>query len=369
MEESLWILLAPFAWFLFAKVWLRHTFDYRELGVSMVVVFILVTATVMLGKYGATRDVEIWNGTVTKKEVVDGYYQTSYCCATDKDGNCTSTCYTDHYTRSYDGHSTVGSWTFDSIDTEWRSRRDSFGPPASYKACKVGEPASIEHGYTNYVRAVPESLFHDDSQTSTYAAQVPGYPRVHSFYKLNRVINLAGVDSATVNEIDNGLDEALKTLGARKQANIIVILTGINDPTYRYAVERAWLGGKKNDIVIFVGTDKSKSIKWVDVMTWALNSGNELFHVTLRDGILAQKQLDSAQFVPFVTQTVTKLYDRPHMRDYEYLKDEISPPLWVIVTAIILSLIASAGLTYYFHTHELGSSSYSRGYTFRRRRF
>ena len=269
MEESLWILLVPFIWFLAAKYWLRHTFNYKELGISMFVVFVLVIITVQLGKFSQTSDTEIWNGYVTGKKVNDGHYLRSYSCncrTTSCGKDCTTTtcdtCYEDRYTRSYDGYTTVGNVTFDSIDTTSRMRRNSFGAPASYKRCYKGEPASRERSYTNYVQAVPSSLFNDDSATHTYAAQVPAYPRVHSFYQLNRVINLAGVDTKTVNEIDKGIDESLKILGAKKQANIIVILTSIADPSYRYAVERAWLGGKKNDIVIFVGVDKAKKIQY-----------------------------------------------------------------------------------------------------------
>jgi len=87
-------------------------------------------------------------------------------------------------------------------------------------------------------------------------------------------------------------------------------------------------------------------------MTWALNSGNELFHVTMRDGILAQKTLDADIFVPFVSQTVSKLYDRPHMKDYEYLADEIDPPNWILWLAAFFAFGGSAGLTFYFHRNR-----------------
>ena len=349
--EVFWILLAPFAWFIIAKIWLRTTFSWKELGISVLAVTVLTAGTWQLGKYGQTLDHEVWNGQITKKDVSDGYYQTSYCCGTDKDGNCTSTCYDDHYTRSYDGYSTVGNFTFDSIDTGSRMRRNAFGEPETYKRCKIGQPAAQEHNYTNYVQAVPQSLFNDDSKNDMYKDQLPAYPRVHSLYKINRVINLAGVDAGRVKAINDGLSEALKTLGAQKQANIIIVLTSIQDPSYRYAVERAWVGGKKNDITVFVGIEND-AITWTDTMTWALNSGNELFHVTMRDGIMSQKLLDPKVFVPFVTQTVEKLYDRPHMKDYEYLADEIEPPTWVFWLAIFFAFGGSAFATYIFHKHE-----------------
>ena len=172
--EILWILLVPVIWLIVAKVWLHTTFSWPEFATSLGIITILVVVTILGSKWGATSDTEIWNGQVTKKEVDDGWYQRSYDC------NCTSyscgtsksprtcercqTCYEDHYTRSYDGFSTVGNWTFDSIDTTSRMRRNTFGPPDSYTKCKVGDPASREYTYDNYVQAVPESLFHDESK-------------------------------------------------------------------------------------------------------------------------------------------------------------------------------------------------------------
>ena len=364
MSQALLILIVPISWFFIAKYLLRHTFNFKELGLSIAIVSILVIVTIQLGKYGQTIDFEIWNGYVVSKERVHDTYEESYSCncretcsGSGKNRTCSETCdtcYRTHYTVDWNAVTTVGNITFDSEDSTWSSVYDTPDPKV-YKRCKKGEPASIEHTYTNYVQAVPESLFNDDGHTVTeqFAGQIPAYPRVYSFYQINRVIPVGTKGIANIaKEIDAGLDEALKTLGAQKQANIIVILTGITDPTYRYAVEQAWLGGNKNDIVIFVGLD-DQNIIWSDVMTWALNSGNELFHVTMRDGIMDMKTLDAKRFVPFVAQTVSKLYDRPQMASYEYLANEIDPPSWVIWLALFFAFGGSAGLTWFFHVKEI----------------
>lgn len=353
--EALLILLAfPLAWpFIAKRIW--HTsINWTEMTIQIVGVTIITVVTWQLGIYGKTLDTEIWNGYVTKKEVNDGWYQTSYCCATDKDGNCTRTCYTDHYTRSYDGYSTAGDWTFDSIDTTSRSRRNSFPPPRSYTNCVIGEPASREQTYTNFVQAVPESLFHDESKLAEqYVGQVPSYPRVHSFYKINRVLSVGSkIPGDQINSMNNAFNIALKTLGAQKQVNIIVILTEIDDPTYRYAVENAWLGGEKNDVVLFVGLDDNK-ITWVDVMTWALNKGNELFHVKLRDSVKGMETFDPDKVVAATTSMVMNHYDRPQMKDFEYLEEAIDPPTWVILLAVFFAVGGSLILTFVFHKYEI----------------
>lgn len=352
----LWIVLIPIIWLLVAKYWLRTTFNYKELGVSIAAVLIITGITYGAGMMSQTSDTEIWNGYVTKKERKHDTYEDPYdCfCTTDSEGNSScQTCYETRYTVDWKGYTTVGNFSFKHLDTSSRSVYNTPNP-ASYTNCVIGEPASRTHSYTNYVKAVPDSLFHDDAKTAEqFLGKIPTYPEVYNFYRFNRVVNVdSKVSTANINKINDGIADSLKTLGKLKQANIIVLLTEIDDASYRYAIEQAWLGGKKNDIIIMVGLDGDE-ITWVDVMTWALNSGNELFHVTMRDGLLEQKNLEPKLFVPFIAQTVNKLYDRPQMKDYEYLKDDIEPPFWVIILAIILAFGTSIGLTFYFHKNEI----------------
>ena len=204
------------------------------------------------------------------------------------------------------------------------------------------------------MKAVPESLFHDDSTVAQqFVGKIPSYPSVYDFYHINRVLVVdAKVPSTVHDTLNKGLSEMLRTLGASKQVNIIMIVTGINDPTYRYAIENAWLGGKKNDVILFIGVD-GKKIVWSDVMTWAMNSGNELFQVTMRDNLKKIGELNPDKLLPMIKTTITKLYDRPHMRDYEYLKDAIEPPMWVLILGVLFAFGGSIGLTFYFHKNDI----------------
>ncbi len=358
--EALLILLAfPLAWpFIAKRIW--HTsINWTEMTIQITLCSVLTLATWQLGIYGQTVDTEIWNGQVTEKKVIDDHYQTSYQCncrttSCGKDCSTTTcdTCYEDHYTRHYNGYSTAGNWTFDYIDTTSRSRRNSFPPPASYTKCKIGEPASREHTYTNYVQAVPESLFHDDGAINTYAEKVPNYPRVFGHYKIHRVLNV-DTNYKHAGALNTMLNDQLRVLGPLKQANIVVIITEIDDPSYRYAVERAWLGGEKNDVVLFIGVD-GMEITWVDVMTWALNAGNEMFHVKTRDGIKDLGTLeDPAQVVNVLTKNIRTMYDRPEMKDFEYLADAIDPPTWAIWLAVFFAIGGSLILTLVFHKFEV----------------
>lgn len=357
MESLLILLLFPMVWpFIAKRIW-DTTINYQEMLLQLLIVTVLTAGVWQLGKYGQTSDVEIWNGKITAKDRTHGSYVRSYdcncytsCSGSGSSRSCTtrcSTCYEDHYTVDWTADSTVGNFTFKSLD--WTSKSVYKQPdPQLYKQCKVGEPASIEHIYTNYIQAVPESLFNSANNTTQFQ-NIPNYPSVYNHYKINRVLNVGSkVPANTIKQLNTMFNNELRTLGKQKEVNIIVILTGILDPSYRYAVETKWLGGKKNDVVVFIGTD-GKKIIWADAMTWALNTGNELFQVKMRDGLQEIGTIDPKKIVSFVTQTIKTTYDRPHAEDYKYLEDAIEPPTWVIILSIIIAIGGSIGLTFWFH--------------------
>ena len=363
MEGLLLLLFFPIAWpFIAKRIW-HTTINWQEMGLQIFIVVAATTLVWQLRTYGQTHDTEIWNGSVVSKKRDHGHYLSSYACncrtVTSGSGShqTTSTecdtCYEDHYTVTWSAETTVGSVRFAHRDSTSRSVYN-LPDPEIYKRCVRGEPASIERGYINYVKAVPESLFNDkNSLAETFKDAIPKYPRVYDFYRIDRVIEMGtNLPKLVHTQINNGLSETLKNLGAEKQVNIIVIFTSITDPNYRYAVENAWLGGKKNDVVLFIGLLDTQII-WSDVMTWARNSGNELFHVKMRDGLKALRTVDAATMVPFISETVTKHYTRPKMKDFEYLKDAIEPPVWVIIIAVMLATLGSIGLTFVFHRVDI----------------
>ncbi len=360
MESLLVLLLFPLIWpFIAKRIW-HTTINYQEMALNIGIITVLVVGVWYAGKYGQTRDTEIWNGQVISKEREHGFYIESYqcncretCSGSGSDRTCTETCDTcfrDHYTVTWRAATTVGNVTFAHLDST--SSAVYLSPdPSSYRRCIPKEPASMERSYTNYVKAVPESLFNDDrALADAFKDSIPRYPRVYDFYRINRVLEVGvRLPEATRAALNNGLNDKLRMLGKEKEVNVVVIATAITDPSYRHAVENAWIGGKKNDVVIFLGVRSDGTILWTDAMTWALNSGNELLQVKLRDGLKAMGTIDPPRMVSFIADTIALHYTRPHMKDFEYLKDAIDPPLWVIIFAILLAVGGSIGLTVVFH--------------------
>lgn len=193
-----------------------HKISYKEMGIQFAVVSIFVLVTYSLGISSLSSDTEILNGAIVSKDRVHDTYEESYSCppcSTDKDGFETcSTCYETHYTVEWLANSTVGGFTFQKLDRTSRSVYNSPNP-SNYLKCKLGEPASREHSYDNWVKAVPDNLFNTVTIDPQYSNKLPMYPRVYGHYKINRVINIdSKINSTEVALLNSSISSYLKTL-------------------------------------------------------------------------------------------------------------------------------------------------------------
>jgi hypothetical protein len=360
MENFFLLMLIPVIWALVARLVLKATISWKEMGLQILASVVVVGVVYGAGTYNQTADFEVWNGKITKKVREHGSYVRTYqcncyttCTGSGTSQSCTqhcSTCFEDHYTVDWFVKSTIGDIGIKSLDRTSRSVYDT-PDPAAYTAAYVGEGCAATHSYKNYIKAVPDSLFNDAdvAADAEFAPLIPSYPKVHSFYKINRVLAM-GVPVKSVDKWDLHLRDRLRAIGPAKQANIILILVNTPDQSYRYSLERAWLGGKKNDVIVLMGVSEYPNIDWVDTITLGSNSGNELMTVKMRDDLMALKTIDNyVAVIDTVADTVTNHFDRKSMEDFKYLEDEIEPPVWVIGLATGLSILISIGLTLYFH--------------------
>jgi len=316
----------------------------------------------MGGKYMEMTSVEYWTGTVTGKDYDDGHYTTSYCCSTDSKGNCTQTCYTDHYTRSWYLTSTIGTIETSDIDTTSSLRRNAFSSDAYWNGAYNGEACSRTNAYLNYVQAAKFSLHNRSGTNKEYleAGLLPSYPQIHGIYKLHRVLDL-GVGVPQIDGWRLALDEHMKTLGGLKQINIFVVFVPTTNPSYTAALEAHWRGANKNDTIVVVGVDKgTKTIGMIDVITWAKSAK---YKVNLIGELSKIKTLDDQTFNPFLN-TVRNItmddYDRRPMEEFIKLKHEIDPPFWILVLCLIFAVPGSLGLALLFDRIDLDAKVFGR---------
>ena len=352
MEALLFLLLFPIVWpFIAKRIWDRDI-TWLELGLNIGIIALLVTGVWQAGRYGKMSDTEIWNGQVTSKEQTYVSCSHSYSCncrkTCDSSGNCPETCDTcyDHFNDwDWDVYTTAGNFTVSRVD-----RQGSDTPPR-WAQVRVGDPSAREHSFVNYIKAAPDSLFHFSSELIGKNKELlPEYPSVFDYQYADRVF-ARGLLLPETTRWNKELALMLRNIGPSKQANAIVVVVKTGDQKYAQALEQHWLGGKKNDVVVILGVPEYPKISWAYVMSW---TKRELFKVELRDALIGLGQVDNTPVIQTIEKHISKNFVRRQMSEFEYLKNEIDPPSWVIVIVTILATGGSIALSLVFRQTDIG---------------
>lgn len=352
MEQILALLALPTIWIIASKFIFKYEISFKEILIQFGITFVFVVGAYELSKASLTSDTQILNGQVMSKdrERVSCSHSYSCNCRTDSKGNTScDTCYEHSYDVDWNVRTNVGNFTIDRIN------RQGTKEPPRWSAVTIGEPVALEDSFKNYIKGAPLSIFNqeDVKLTTKFQSMIPGYPRVFDYYHVNRVVSM-GVPLVNPNLLNDKLADSLKILGPNKQANITFVFVKTDDQSYRYALERAWLGGKKNDIIIVIGVTDYPKISWVDTITLGKNANNTMLQVKLRDDLMALQTVDNYDnIMAIVNKDVGGNFNRKHMKDYAYLDDEIQPSMTTMIVIFILTVLCNIGLTIFFFKNEV----------------
>jgi len=271
----------------------------------------------------SVTDTEIWNGKIVSKSTYHVGCSHSYECmcytTSDSKGNTTRHCST-CYEHSYDVDWELKSNTKESILID-RVDRQGIEMPSRWGAAYIGEPYSSSHTFINYIRANPDSvMLGSQGDVAKYKQYIPVYPdKIYDYYRHDPVINMIpNLDTSTWNWL---IREDNKILGPSKQANIILILVPVSNRDYMAALKDVWLGGKKNDIDIVIGSKDGHDIDFVDVMSWTTNS---TFKTHLKNDIENIGTLDQRDLInSAIFSNTQNRFVRMHMKDMKYLMNNV----------------------------------------------
>jgi hypothetical protein len=357
-----------------AKVVLHVSFTWKEMAVQAVVTSLVIGGLFLAGSYGQTYDVKFVNGVVSELEprqrsCPSGWvrYTDSHCTEYRtrrvKDG--TQTCTTDSKTNRrtcVDNYVTEYNYYYDwerryfvhadyspnSTNVQYEiDRVDSQGvnTPPRFSAVKIGDPTAKEESFTNYIRAASDSLF----SLEPPGEEVPlAYPGVHEQWLANRVIvfgvPMSGDEWGRWNDGLMKVNSEIRKTGA----NAIVVVTS-SPQSFSEMLARAWEAHNINDVVVTIGVADNR-VSWVDVRSWSKSS---LVDVTIRDGISGLEVIDIDQINAIIQDSIQAHYVPRGMEEFEYLAEDITPPLWVMILAGIILLIVTPAVTYVFHREDV----------------
>ncbi len=199
-------------------------------------------------------------------------------------------------------------------------------------------PSALSHEFANYVKASKQTIRRHKANTAQFRNYLTAYPSIKSGQygpiEVDRVIAAkVQLPQGWAKSVDHELDLALTDLGEKRQVNILVYVVGTSDQAFIHALKTCWVGGKKNDVIVVIGSANGHDIDWVDAsMAW---TKNELFKVELRDRVQDLKTLDgnaealAKAIVDQIQQPGERGFVRQPMEEFEYMAAEVDIPFHI----------------------------------------
>lgn len=334
----------------------RYIISLREFLIMIGAIVVVITVGYFASRMASTLDVEVWNGRVVNKKKEWTSCEHSYSCncrqecsGSGNNINCSTVCDT-CYEHFNDWNWVVYTTNNEKIHITRVDRQGTAEPPR-FTQVKIGEPTALTHSYTNYIKGSPWSILKRQGLTERFKNLIPPYPqKIYNYHYLDRFLALKPMPSSQVQLWNKNLMEINADLGKKKQVNIIFIVVPTEDSSYLHALEEAWIGGKKNDLIVIIGTTNFPKIDWVRVMSW---TRIEELKVSLQDSLENIGNLETREeIIKSVKEQVDRLFVRTPMRDFEYLMAGIQPPRWALIILLTVGLGLSAGLTIYFYKND-----------------
>lgn len=340
MDQLLGLIVIPIIVSGGVAVALKTTITFKEAALQIVLVCLLMVGAFLIARHAAMSSVEHLHGRITDK--TSGSQKCCHChnvCTSrDKKGHCKSSHEVCTHARDYwwSLETTLGTIPIDRCER-------SYNVPAVWARARIGEPATRENSYTNYLKADPESLVRHDLK-SPYRQIVPAYPEVYGYYKVNPVVTdgpaIPPSWQSTFREIN-------ANVGPTNQVDVTVLLTSVQDPAYAQTVEAAWLYGPKNSMTLVLGV-KDGAITWARVVSI---SRIEDLKIELRDTL---EGLPLEEGLPvYVGEVVRKKFRRTAMAEFEYLASAAKVPTGWLVALYVLGIGLSIGCSAPMHHHDV----------------
>ncbi len=367
----------------------RREVIWWEWLVGAIVGFVVAGIMNLIAVTGMTGDHETWSGRITQAtfhpQWVEKYkvaiYKTEHYTDSESytDGNGKRKTRTVHKTRqvfshyetryrthpdSWECRDTLGHnpWisrefyeeikaNFGGADTRPGNKGGFYsGDPNIYVADnKTGYiyPTTIWRGFKNRIKAAP-SLF----SFSKVPEGIPvfPYPGNGNWRQSDRLQGSAS--SVSILE----WDRMNARLGPTKKVNVIACGFGVDaDPKMGHYQQAAWVGGRKNDVVICFGGGTPAKPSWVFVFGW---TESDLAKRNLESIILENGFSDAV--IPLIEAEVTANYVIKDWKKFDYISIEV--PTWAYIVNFVLIALASGGYWFWAMTNsedkDSGKSSY-----------
>lgn len=134
-------------------------------------------------------------------------------------------------------------------------------------------------------------------------------------------------------------------LGKKYQVNPLIYITKENRD-FKHILESYWNNGKKNDVILILGINDNYDILWSDVICYSKN--NDIYVDATK--YFTDKKLNLKDNQKIIFDNFKKLiindYKRKPMKEFSYLKENITLDWYWQLIIIILNILISSFIIY-----------------------
>lgn len=335
---------------------------------------------------GMTSDVETWSGEITATSRYGAWterYRQSHTRTVGSGKNQrTETYYTTEYdyhpehwtvTRSFgNGHEdtkSVDEDTYKEIfanfgsqinETETQGTHHFGGTKSSgdnriyitYNNTSYDYPVTKQVSFENRVKAAPSLFSFPKVPTNITVFE---WPKNEDWMSSGRLLGTAAERIPI-----RTLDLMNTRIGYRKKVNVIIVGFDKNAPSdYGHWQEAAWIGGKKNDLVLCFKEGDGRKAASSYVFGW---TESEYCKKNLQTLLITHPI--NKDIIPLIEKEIVTSYKVKDWSKFDYIT--VEPPRWSYIVYIFVIFGTQTGLYVYFHKNEYTQNN--REYNYRRYR-
>ena len=195
-------------------------------------------------------------------------------------------------------------------------------------------PVTCKKYFENRIKAAP-SVFSFVKVPSD--APVYPWPENPDWMHSGRLIGVNGIDLRKFDIMNSNL-------GPTKKINLIMIGFNSPDSMLGQLQEAAWIGGRKNDLVLCYGYEGT-NVLWSSVFGW---SEKEICKRNLETLILNNPI--NNEILPLISKEIVENYTKKEWKKFSYIS--IDPPRWSYITLFIVMFITQGLFWIWAHVNE-----------------
>jgi len=339
---------------------------WQEWAICSAVAFVVSGVMHITAFYGMTDDIEMLSGqitSVTYSPAWSEFYTETHTRTVGSGKDAHTEVYTDTHTayhpNHWDVHISYGEVQNDvGIDQSFFNEvKGRFGGSVSRTGrqagwhggmCTGGDrhnystdnatgyvyPTTKTQHFVNKIKAAPTVFSYTKVPTNI---QVHAWPASGNWLQSSRVIGAPVTPRA--------FDLMCSRLGPSKLVNVVLINFGSQASSIAQWQEAAWVGGKKNDLVLCYGSSGTNTT-WSRVFGW---TERDVCKRNL-ESILLKHSVDDT-ILPLVEAEIKASYVIKDWTKFDYIT--IEPPMWAYIVLIIMMISTQIGLWCYALTNAM----------------